>query len=964
MILRFRRPGLAGAAGIAMILRFLKDGFGVAAASHAALLQSVISRVPIVIWAVDRDGVITLSDGQGLHSLGLKPGELVGRSALEVYAGAPALIAAIRRALGGEGFVAEIPVGDRVLETWCAPVRHNDGAVTGVNGLSLDITERVRTERALEESERKYRELVDEAASIILRFDSRGVVTFFNEYAQRFFGYREEEIVGRNVVGTIVPEHEFTGRDLAELIDDICANTDKYEYNENENIKRSGDRVWIAWKNRPVYDTAGNVVEVLSVGIDITARKHTEENLRRSEAELSAILDSMLDTYYRVDCDGYITRISASGRELLGYSPHELVGTWVGRMYYDSDGRDQLLASLEAAGGALHDYIVPLRHRDGYPVWASISARFLRDAEGVVTGIEGIVRDATERRRAEAQIRLHAHALEQTADAVLITDRDGVIEYVNPAFERDTGYSRDEAIGKKPNLIRSDVHSLEFFARLWETILRGEVFSDVLVNRRRDGSLYYEEKTITPLKDDKGRITHFIATGKDITERMRTQERLHFLAHHDVLTSLPNRMLFMDRLEHALALARSPEFPVAVLFLDLDRFKTINDSLGHGSGDRALQTVATRLNEAVRRGDTVARLGGDEFALILENVTGPQAVAPIARKLLEVVSQPVALEGREYVMTASIGISLCPGDGTDAATLLKHADIALYRAKDSGRNAFQFYSADMGAKAFERLNLETSLRRALARGEFALYYQPQVDTDSGCVFGLEALLRWRHPELGLVGPGMFVPVLEEIGLIGEVGEWVLHEACAQAQVWQALSPAPLRMAVNLSARQFHATDLPAAVERALTASGLDARLLEVEVTESVLMQQSAATMESFRALDARGVRIALDDFGTGYSSLSHLRRFPVDLIKIDRAFVRDVCDDPDDAAIVCAILAMAENLKLQAIAEGVDTPGQLQFLRDHGCSLVQGYLFSEPLPAERVPELVRTGFERSAVSLP
>lgn len=936
-----------------MILNFLKVG-PAAVAGHVALLQSVVDRVPIVLWAVDREGVITLCDGRGLDVLGRRPGELVGRRLLDVYPEARELAAAIDRAQAGHTFAVDLPLAGRILETWLAPAYDRHGAVSGIRGVSVDITERVRTERALEESERKYRELVDEAASIILRFDTQGNLTFFNEYAQRFFGYREEEILGRNVVGTIVPEQEFTGRDLGELLHDICVDTEKYEYNENENIKRSGERVWIAWKNRPVFDAAGNAVEVLSVGIDITERKRTEERLRGSEAELSAILDSMLDTYYRADNEGYLTRVSSAGKALLGYTPQELVGTWAGRLYYEGHERERFIAALKEGGGAVQDYVLPLRHRDGHAVWVSVSAHFTSAADGGLTGVEGIVRDITERRRTEAQMRLHAHALEQTADSVLITDRDGLIEYVNPAFERDTGYRRAEVIGRNSNVIRSDVHTPEFFQRLWDTILRGEVFSDVLVNRRRDGSLYYEEKTITPLKDDSDRITHFVATGKDITDRMRTQERLHFLAHHDVLTNLPNRMLFMDRLEHALALARSPGRQVAVLFVDLDRFKTINDSLGHASGDRALQAVAKRLDAAVRGGDTVARLGGDEFALILENVPGPEAVAPVARKLLGVVAEPLVLEGREYVTTASIGIALFPADGGNAATLLKHADIALYRAKDSGRNALQFYSADMGAKAFERLNLETALRRALGRDEFVLHYQPQVDTDSGRVIGVEALLRWRHPDLGIVEPGMFVPVLEEIGLIGDVGEWALNAACTAAQGWQALGP--LRMAVNLSARQFQMSDLTAAIERALAATGLAAPLLEVEVTESVLMQQTPTTMEAFRALDARGVRIALDDFGTGYSSLSHLRRFPVDLIKIDRAFVRDVCDDPDDAAIVRAILAMAENLKLQVIAEGVDSEEQLRFLRQHGCRLVQGYLYSEALPAEQVPDTIRRGF--------
>jgi diguanylate cyclase (GGDEF)-like protein/PAS domain S-box-containing protein len=794
---------------------------------HEELLHSVVNNAPLIIWAVDCNGVFTLSDGKGLADLGLEPGGVVGRSVFDIYAGQHEVTEAMNRALAGERFVQDLTIGDRTYESHYTPLRDSQGTVASVLGVSVDVTERRHVEQALEESERKYRELVSEAASIILRWDTDGNVTFFNEFAQEFFGFREDEILGRNVVGTIVPETEFTGRDLALLMQAICKDPSQFEYNENENIKRNGERVWIAWKNKPIFDHNGKLVELLSVGIDITSRK-----------------------------------------------------------------------------------------------------------------------------RAEIQLRQHASALQQTADSVTITNRDGVIEYVNPAFENTTGYRSDEVIGRRPNIMKSGVHKPAFYQNLWRTILKGNVFSDIIVNRRKDGSLYYEEKTITPLKDENGNITHFISTGKDITERMQTQERLQYLAHHDVLTSLPNRALFTDRLEHALALSRGNERPLALLFLDLDRFKIINDTLGHAAGDRALQVVAERLRQCVRKGDTVARLGGDEFAIILEDADAAEHVAPIARKVLETMTQPLLLNGQEYVLTTSIGICIFPGDGENGEILLKNADIAMYRAKEKGRNSYQFYSSDMGVKAFERLNLETSLRRALAQEEFLLYYQPQVNAITGRIIGAEALLRWQHPELGLIGPTEFVPILEDTGLIVPVGEWVVHTACRQAAAWQSSTGEPIRISVNLSPRQFDSTDLADMISRGVESSGLAPKLLEIEVTENVLMRHNLNIIDTFLALDALGVRLSLDDFGTGYSSLSYLKRFPFDNIKIDRSFVRDLPQDLDDAAIVHAIIGMAASLGLQVIAEGVETEAQLAFLTEHDCQFYQGFLFSQPVPADEFQALL------------
>jgi diguanylate cyclase (GGDEF)-like protein/PAS domain S-box-containing protein len=560
--------------------------------------------------------------------------------------------------------------------------------------------------------------------------------------------------------------------------------------------------------------------------------------------------------------------------------------------------------------------------------------------------------DITDRRRTQDEMQRLSHALQQTADMVMITDRAGIIEYVNAAFEQTTGYTRAQAVGQPAGLTRSGRQDPDTYARLWRTVLAGEVYRDVLINRRQDGSLYYEEKTITPLKDARGEVTHFISAGKDITERMQTQERLHRLAYHDVLTNLPNRVLLTDRLEHALSSAHRSDRKAAVLFLDLDRFKIINDTLGHDVGDALLQALAQRLSARVREEETVARLGGDEFAVVLSDLANTEHLPSIARKILDALAQPFLIDGRELFVTGSIGISVFPEDGLDARTLLKNADAAMYRAKEQGRNTYQFYSADMGIKAVEQLHLETGLRRALEREEFVVYYQPQVDVGSGQIVGLEALVRWQHPERGVIGPAHFVSLLEETGLIVPVGAWVLRTACAQMKAWHEAGSPALRLAVNLSGRQFADPRLAAMIERALADTGLPADALELEITESVIMHNAAEAVQTLTGLGALGVRFAIDDFGTGYSSLSYLKRFPIDTLKVDRSFVQDIGKDADDSAIITAIVALTHNLKLSVIAEGVETAAQLAFLRGCGCNAFQGYLFSEPLPAPALARLL------------
>lgn len=554
--------------------------------------------------------------------------------------------------------------------------------------------------------------------------------------------------------------------------------------------------------------------------------------------------------------------------------------------------------------------------------------------------------------KADLEIQLAATVFDASSDAIMISDTKNCIIAVNAAFCDITGYSEAEIIGRTPAVLTSGRHDADFYRSMWHSLKESGKWIGEVWNRRKNGEIYAEWLTINTVKNNRGEITHYVAIFADITEHKQAEEHMRHLAHYDVLTDLPNRVLFYDRLGQALIKAQRSRSKSAVMFLDLDRFKVINDTLGHSIGDLLLQEVAQRLTDCVRQGDTVSRMGGDEFVILLPELGDADDAYLVAQKLLNAASRPFVLQGHELQVSASIGISFYPDDGANAETLMKNADVAMYRAKEVGRNNYQFYHADMNARSFERLAMETSIRRALEKEQFELYYQPRYIVPGGRIAGVEALIRWRHPDLGLVSPAQFIPLAEDAGLILPIGEWVLKQAAWQGKAWQKAGLPPLFISVNVSARQFRQTGFAGTVARILHDTGFDPHYLELELTETTLMTNTEENIETLEKLKSMGIRIAIDDFGTGYSSLGYLKRLPVDILKIDRSFVSDVTDNRDDAAIVEAIIAMAQSLKLQVIAEGVETAGQLEFLQAHQCNEIQGFYFSRPLPAEQAEQLI------------
>ncbi|MFC5300380.1 putative bifunctional diguanylate cyclase/phosphodiesterase [Azospira restricta] len=569
------------------------------------------------------------------------------------------------------------------------------------------------------------------------------------------------------------------------------------------------------------------------------------------------------------------------------------------------------------------------------------------------------IRAKNAQRQLDEQLRQLSRALESSSNGVMITSStqlDHPIVYVNPAFERITGYNAAEVVGQSGRFLVRDDLAQKGLNEIRAALRERREGHTVLRNYRKDGQMFWNELSIAPVRDESGEMTtHFVSIINDVSERIAYEQQLEYHATHDVLTGLANRNLLHDRIDQAILQAKHAGKLVGVLLLDLDRFKLINDGFGHAPADNLLKAVADRLRHSVRDTDTVARLGGDEFVVVAGNVDDADNVAGIAAKISRQLAQPLVVEGKEVFVTASVGIALYPRDGEHGESLLRNADVAMYRVKEHGRNNYRFYAPEMNHMALDRLDMEGNLRRALERDEITVFYQPILSLESGRIIGAEALARWNHPRIGMIHPPEFIPLAEETGLIIPLGERVLRLVCAQLAAWRKAGLPPLRAAINISARQFRQDDLPRLVGRVLDEAGLAGDALELELTESMVMHDVDNAIAMLRELKQLGVDLALDDFGTGYSSLSYLKRFPIDALKIDRSFVRDIDSEADDAAIAHAVIAMAHSLGLRVIAEGVENEAQLELLRRYGCDDFQGFLFSRAVPAEEFALLLKSG---------
>ncbi len=726
---------------------------------------------------------------------------------------------------------------------------------------------------------------------------------------------------------------------------------------ETEMLTRNGERLWVVQSGRPL--DPDRVLDAPSIWVytDITDHKKAELARQQSEEKFVTAFESCpLPASISTIADGSFLAVNTAYKRHFGWIHEDLVGRTSVEIGFwpDTNTREDWLSQLMQAGRVL-DYETTWLDKSGTRRPVSISSEIIQlDGQSCILVY---VTDISARKESEARLRIAAAAFE-SQECIIVTDDRGMILQVNRAFMENTGYTEAEVIGQTPRILRSGRHDADFYRTMWDDIRRYGGWQGEVWDRRKNGEIYPKWLTISAVKDDSGQTTHYVGTHYDITERKLAEERINALAFYDQLTGLPNRTLLLDRLHQTLAAATRNRRCGALLFLDLDNFKTLNDTQGHDLGDLLLKEVAARLKDSIREEDTASRLGGDEFVVVLSELgstlrSAGSGAEAVACKLLESLSQPYQIGTLDYRCSASIGVTLFDATATSPEDLMKQADMALYRAKAAGRNVVRFFDPAMETAVQAQASLERDLRSAVELQQFILHYQPQV-TGDGQVVGAEALVRWQHPERGMVSPAAFIPLAEETGIILDLGLWVLKTACQRLAMW-ATQPelAQLVLAVNVSALQFHTPDFVEQVIAVLKETGADPQRLKLELTESMLVEDLDGLIGKMHRLQALGIGFSLDDFGTGFSSLSFLKRLPLDQLKIDQSFVRDVLTDANDAAIARTIVALAQSLGMAVIAEGVETREQQAFLAQHGCMAYQGYLFSRPLPVEAFEQFVQ-----------
>ncbi|HMW22136.1 MAG TPA: EAL domain-containing protein [Burkholderiaceae bacterium] len=854
--------------------------------------------------------------------------------------------------------------------------------------------ELARERATLDRTSRRLSHLLSASPTILysLRFEQGQPVTeWVSENIERLLGFTPEQASqpGWWVERVHPDDRQSAIAGMAPLLEQ------GHLTHEYRAIDRHGRTLWIRDELRLSRDAAGQPVEAVGAWIDVSDH-HRDQTVRQARnavldqlvagRSLSVILDDIARRLESLDPTQRVSILLLDERQgclvngaapslpdfynavVEGLVPGEGKGScgtaaWRGQpvIVGDIDTHPFWSAYLDAArlAGLRACWSVPFFDNAGkvlgtFGIYRNEPGEPTRAELELVEEFARITSLAVQKVRAAEALQQAAAFFEATRDGVVITDLTPRIVAINRAYSDITGFSAEEVIGENPGILKSGRHDEAFYQAMWGSLKATGHWQGEVWNRRKCGELFPEWLSISAVPDESGKPRAYVGVFTDITQLRQSEEQLQHLAHHDPLTGLPNRLLAHSRLQHAIERAERHGDQVAVLYVDLDRFKNVNDSLGHPVGDELLTQLAQRLSGRIREEDTFARLGGDEFLLVLESVQTPGQAATVAQALIDTLAEPFRLtSGHELFIGASIGISLYPLDAHNVTELIQHADMAMYLAKQSGRNTLRFHTEALSAAASERLDLETRLRHALVNGEFLLHYQPLIDSH-GAVNGVEALVRWQPPGQAMVSPGRFIPIAEEAGLIVSLGEWVLRTACAQSRAWMDAGLPPRVMAVNLSVRQFHAGDLVDTVRRVLADTGLPADRLELELTESMFMDHAEQSIAILRALKELGVRLAIDDFGTGYSSLAYLKRFPIDKLKIDQSFVRGLVDDPNDRQITATIIAMARVFDLEVLAEGVETAQQLDMLRQLGCDFFQGYHFHRPAPADQIERWCET----------
>lgn len=836
--------------------------------------------------------------------------------------------------------VVEHPDGRLIqLDTLKTPFYGETGKLYGLIGIGRDVTDQQKASEKIRKSEITYRSVLSTALDGFLIVSVDGVIQDANDAYAEMSGYALNELHGMRIEHLDAIESESMA---GELIQQMMAEKKQRFVTQH---RRQNSTIYDVEINATFWPEDGGKFFVFIK--DITERALAEQRLLQSEAQFRQVFENTP----AIGVQGYdknrnVIFWNAASEKIYGYSSDEALGKKLEDLIIPDVIQARVVDEVDrwlAGGEVTPASELVLKRSDGSPV--SVFSSHV-----MITGVNNepemycVDLDLTALKRAEERVVMLSQAVEQSPVSVVLTDIDGVIEYVNSSFEKVTGYTREEVIGEPTRMLQSGLTTLSKYRQLWDTLLSGSSWQGEFQNRKKNTQLFWEHVHIAPVKNDSGEIKHFLAVKQDITQQKEQAEQVLYQAHYDSLTGLPNRFLSLDRLEQMLKEVRRSEKQAAVLFLDLDDFKKVNDTMGHQVGDELLIEAAGRLKMSVRDDDVIGRLGGDEFIVLINQMESSTTIAQVAEKLLEQFRVPFNLTGRELMSTVSIGIAVCPTDSNTSAELLRQADAAMYHSKEQGRNTYNFYTERMNDDVARRLLIEEQLRGALKKDEFRIYFQPVVDLRRRVVVGAEALLRWENSEMGNVTPDEFIPIAEQTGLIVAIGQYVLEQACMAASGWREKYAIDLQIAVNISPRQFRDPNLVEYIKSLLDKYSLPASGIELEVTEGVLMTGHAMIDVALSALNKMGIGISMDDFGTGYSSLSYLRSYPFDTLKVDKSFIDDITFDRADLQLVGAAIAMGQGLGLKVIAEGVETEEQYQLLLAQKCDFGQGYLFSRPVP--------------------
>ena len=884
---------------------------------------------------------------------------LLGRRVTEVFPGVEkcGLLSAFRRVLntGKSELLPATKYQDGRIQGWRENhvYRLPNGYIAAVYE---DVTDREELRLKSEANHLRYRLLAESTLDGVWEWDIVAGTLYLSPKWKAQLGFEDHELPNAydTWIGRLHPDDKAR---VAKHIDAYLKAPADHWSAEFRLQHKNGHYKWTLARGMPVIDENGVPLRLLGVHIDIDEQKSIGNRLKDNEQRLSLALSSANQGLYDINIQTGEASVNPQYAIMLGYKPEsfvESVSSCLERIHPDDQQR-VLNNFNNYLSGAIDEYRSEfrLRTKSGEWLWILSLGRLVeKDAEGNPLRLLGTHTDITELKTAQEKVRQAAQVFSSTIEGVTITDTEGAILDVNKAFCDITGYSREEVLGQNPRILKSNKHDQAFYQAMWQSLHEQGYWRGEIWNQKKDGEIFPELLTISSVVDSFNNVTGYVAVFTDITQTKESEKRLDYLAHHDPLTGLPNRILFNAILEQAIHRSTRERETIAVLFIDLDRFKHINDSYGHAAGDELLTQCAVRLTNVIRGEDRVARLSGDEFVGFLENVGSSDNASLVVRKIMSCFKEPFILNNNEVSVTCSVGISLFPDDSATMSELVSYADTAMYLAKEEGRNTYQFYTSEMTTAAAEFVFMENAIRRALKENHFYLVYQPQLDLKNNTLCGLEALIRWQHPEQGVIAPGHFIPIAEKIGLVREIGKWVLNEACRQASEWQQRGLQFGYVSVNVSGRQIKQADFAAQVKAVLIQYQLAPNCLELEVTESYLMDHQDEGVRQLRELRDLGVSIAIDDFGKGYSSLNYLKLLPVDKLKIDQSFVRDIPEDVNDMAISEAVIALGKALDLSVIGEGIETEDQISFLKDKGCQFGQGYYFSKPKLAADIDGLL------------